>query len=159
MLTDVDLGVTGAKRASWDKTNPRELLLRIMAEQPEATEEQLFKLFYAAALKGHYDETVYRYWFTNNYNALRPREAEPFSRPERAAKAKAASEERASVAVKRVAEALLAGIILPNGKAVRDCTFAYVRMQGDRFAKLGRMGKPDKIVGAVLTDEQIEAAR
>jgi hypothetical protein len=47
--------------------------------------------------------------------------------------------------------------VMLNGKELRHCTFAELTTFGDRYAKLATMGEPDKVVGRVLSQEQIRA--
>jgi nitrogen fixation/metabolism regulation signal transduction histidine kinase len=43
---------------------------------------------------------------------------------------------------------------MPNGKQLRHCTFGEVAAFGERFAKIAKLGKPDQIVGDVITAKQ-----
>ena len=44
---------------------------------------------------------------------------------------------------------------LPNGKKLKDCTFAETRAFGDAVGKLGRMGIPSWPINEVLTRAQM----
>jgi hypothetical protein len=47
---------------------------------------------------------------------------------------------------------------MPNGKKLKDCTFGQVLSFQEDLGRLGHMGKPDEIVGQVLTPKQIKDA-
>jgi hypothetical protein len=46
---------------------------------------------------------------------------------------------------------------MPNGKMLRDCTFAEVGAYGEQFRKLASMGRPQQIIGDVLSEKQVRA--
>jgi hypothetical protein len=54
--------------------------------------------------------------------------------------------------------AIILDFLMPNGKAMRECTFGYVREIGGRFAAIGALRKARQVIGDVLTDEQAQAA-
>jgi hypothetical protein len=45
---------------------------------------------------------------------------------------------------------VLSNFVLPNGKMLRDCTFAECAMEGGWLTALSKMGQPGDKVGAVL---------
>lgn len=52
---------------------------------------------------------------------------------------------------------LVMELILPSGKRVREATFAECKAAGGLFHRLAGKGKPNQIVGKVLTDQQAQA--
>jgi hypothetical protein len=46
---------------------------------------------------------------------------------------------------------------MPNGKQLKDCTFAEVGTFGERYVKLRDMGEPDQKIGEVLSQKQVRA--
>jgi hypothetical protein len=81
---NIDTGVTGAKRQSWKRANPRDVLKRIIDKNPDYDEAQVQTECWEIL---HRDQqqirTVFEYWFTNNYRSL----VNPTTRPKKPAKA------------------------------------------------------------------------
>src|SRR5690242_5836679 len=61
-------GKYGAKRQTWYKKNPRELLHRVMRENPRGSEREVFEAFCSFVEDDHsYWGAMIEYWFANNY--------------------------------------------------------------------------------------------
>ncbi len=68
--------------------------------------------------------------------------------------------EMAEKMARTIRDICIMDLILPNGKAVRDSTFADCARAGGLFVRLAAKapkGKPNAIVGKVLTDKQAQA--
>jgi hypothetical protein len=80
--TYTDTGTTGAKRQSWKRANPRDVLKRIIDDHPEMSLADLQDECWGVL---HHDEqlmqTVFEYWFTNNYRSLIKRAPSPIIEP------------------------------------------------------------------------------
>jgi hypothetical protein len=49
-------------------------------------------------------------------------------------------------------------LMMPNGEAIRDCSFGYMTKLGGAAARIGAMGKPNQIIGKVITEKQASIA-
>lgn len=151
-MTHVDVGTTGAKRQSFDRNNPRDLLVRVIEDNPGAGEAEWLKSFTRAVRDDEdYLDPIIGYWFANNYRSLIPvRRATP---QRRAAQAKA----RAAVVetIKLRIAAISLSFIMPNGKELRDSTGKECAQAGGWLAKIAKRVKPTEKVGSVLTEGQL----
>lgn len=148
---ELNQGIYGAKRQSWERNNARGLLIQIVEDNPDTDDETLFHIF-SAQCAPYFPEIV-RYWFANNLRALRPRA--PISAGptvDRAVAKQAAQAVRA-----RATKLVLLDFKLPNGKMLRDCTFSECAKAGGWLSKLSTKGQPGEIVGAVLTEKEVRA--
>jgi hypothetical protein len=72
--------MTGAFRQSWKRANPRSVLMRVLAENPDWDKAQVQAEVWITMTKGvrgdlGYLRSVFEYWFDNNYDSLvNPRE-------------------------------------------------------------------------------------
>jgi hypothetical protein len=148
---EIEKGVTGAKVQSWEKHNARELLARIVADNPKADDEALFHAFTAES--GPYFMEIQRYWFANNLRALKTRPT-PIAR---SVDRVAAQEHFTAKAKGRAVEMVLLDFVLPNGKMLRDCTFGECAEAGGWLTELSRKGQPGEKVGAVLSEKEVRA--
>lgn len=133
--------------------NPREMLINLIDQHKDSTKEDLFKQF-----RGHLeDEPGYRravdwYFFINMYEyatTSRNRNKDPVQRA-----AHAAGQREAVDNIK--AQVVLLALIMPNGKAMKDCSGAEMARFGNRYQKIAaRVGK-NKTVGAVLSEDQVK---
>jgi hypothetical protein len=141
------LGVTGAKRISWEHDNPRELLLALVQSLPDADE---------ATLAGHMRDRILddsrncllpiiTYFVRNNLQSLRGRH-----RQRSAAELRAATEATKALIVERLLD-----LIAPNGKKLAQCTGADCRKIGGRYGKLADQVPARKTVGATLSEAQL----
>jgi hypothetical protein len=171
-MTTLDTLTYGAKAQSLSEANPRNLLKRIMDANPGADKDTLFGLVFDELLaldSKSYWRAIAAHWFANEYtNLTRTRPSEPVTEPEvhsrrkereeakqRAAEAAGVTVEAIKAKVSRVF--LSGGWLMPNGEALRDCTFGYVASLGERFTALASQGKPNQVIRSVLSDEQLAA--
>lgn len=158
-MTHMDMGVTGAKRQTWRRANPRDLLRRVVEENPKASNDELFKRF-NKLVDGAADdilETIKRYYFDNNVRSL----LAPDSLPARDLAAREVL--RATVAdtvkdkIEEKAKILLLEAIMPNGKPLRECTGRECRSMGGWLSEIGSKLKPSEVVGHKFSEDQVQS--
>lgn len=160
-MTRTHKGVYGAKVQTWKKANPRDVLRRLIEENPGHDEVALEKLCWST-IKDDPDSpdllrTIFSYWFANNWRSLVDERYTPAQRQEMAQE-KAAKRE---VVVAKVAAKMVERIMdmaMPNGKSMSECTFGYVGKLGGGFTRIAKLGKPNQIIGKVLDETKIKKA-
>jgi hypothetical protein len=143
--------------------NPDNLLREIMQENPGASEKTTWPLFREAILKhdgidaaGVYDmnDACLRYYHINARSRLEALMSD--SKPEKP------SEEKAKAKAEKIKRTFVLDTPMPNGKLLRDCTVKYACKLPGAFARLGKllgkMGKPNQLVGEVISNKQADAA-
>lgn len=161
MEATLNPGVTGAKRASWETSNPRAMLIRVMRANPPPRGNK--ELWYAKGLAEVHDDLsylppIYQYWFTNTLVSIEDAEGETSQTRQRSAAAKQEATERTREQVARTSSNLVDQIVLlnliqPNGKRLRDCTGVECGKFGGLFKKLERCG--ERRVGDVHSEEEV----
>jgi len=178
-MTFTDAGVRGATGQSWRGANPRDLLKRVIDDNPGSDRVALFKLF-VEQLKdddGDYMETIIEYWFANNYHSLIAarassaaadvglaesgrRSSSSATAAERAAWV-AGTTERLREKIAEEATIALLDMTMPNGKHLAECTGEECGFLGRRLGnwlrKVARRLKPHETVGDVLTEADLRA--
>lgn len=151
-MTLLDTGIYGAKVQSWRRANPRDLLKRLIDENPKFGKDNLFKTF-RDQLRGEDGEefldSVIEYWFANNYHSLIERPT-PHIRAARKAAARADTEK-----VKEHIQKRLLNMVLPNGETLGNSTFGYCAKLGGGLSRIGAKGKPNQIVGKHLSETEV----
>lgn len=144
MLRDdtVDIGTTGAKVASWEHDNPRNLVLLLRQQYPDADEQVLAQHLRDRVLDddSEYLLPILRYFVRVTLRALEPR---PHTR-------KSTREEVEQT--KRKIESRLLDFIMPNGKTLANSSGAECAHAGGWLAAIAKHVKPDQIVGDVLDE-------
>lgn len=161
-MTYLDTGTLGAKVQSWHGANPRELLKRVIDDNPGADRPALFALFKEALQDDdEYIAAIVEYWFANNYNSIIHT---PLSRPTNAAtyeRTVADIKEQLGKKIKESAAIALLDMVMPNGKTLADCTggecMTLRRNIGGWLLRVARRVKTDETVGSTLTEEQLQA--
>jgi hypothetical protein len=148
---DIEKGITGAKVQSWEKHNARELLARIVKDNPGTDDEGLFHAFSQECAPFFME--ICRYWFANNLRALKARPT-PIAR---SVDRVAAQEHFVAKAKDRAVELVLLDYVLPNGKMLRDSTFGECAEVGGWLTKLAHKGQPNDKVGAVMSEKEVRA--
>ena len=174
----MEIGKTGASKQSWRSPGPRALLKKLMDEAKDPHDGKvLFKDFLAAALPtvvrdafdNEEDErrlvNIIEYWFTNNHNSMIQLYPKPGDEKRQAAtqKERTVKQEKIRTAVrekiKEQAELMLLDWVMPNGKAIGDCTGSEVREFGRKvspwLAKVAERVKPAQIVRDVLSEADV----
>ncbi|GEM_PF-5131432 len=161
-MTSLDTGVYGAKVQSWRRSNPRDLLKRLIEENPGADKATIHKTF-RDEVRGEdgeeYLDSVIEYWFSNNYHSL----VDPAPRRERPAAQKtdrvAEIREKVKTRIRQEAQIILLDMVLPNGKPLRECTGTECSQLGTKvgawLTKIAGKVKPSEVVGDVLDEAQV----
>lgn len=153
-MTNIDTGTYGAKRQSYRKASPRDLLKRVMEENARANEQKLQKIFADSVRQDEdYIDAIIEYWFANNYRSLvhKPPQATQAVKAERAARVEVVKKTIKAAATRMV----LLEMILPNGKPLKDCTGKDCAKAGGWLAAIAGKVKPAQKVGLVLSEEDI----
>lgn len=143
------------------ETNPRDLVLTLITNNPTSTRAELFPKFREILSKGPdgYQRAVDYYFFANMFGQIT--DARPMGHPRGpvpSPQSTAQALEVEQILVDRVkAQFVLLDLTMTNGKLLRDCTFQEVATFSNRFAKLATKGKKAELVGVVLTEDQVKA--
>lgn len=174
--TQVNPGTYGAKRQSFNKANPRDILIKIVNENPNISEDEaLQELWNQIHNKPTILRTVVEYWFANNWRSIditHSRNIVP-----RTASAPRANVQRTDTdiklptnkqitsfvqqKIKLKATAILMQMILPNGKSLGETTGAELKeiapAIGNWLCALTIKVPEDKKVSEVLTEEELKS--
>ncbi len=161
----LDKGTYGAKVQSWKGANPRDLLRRIIDDNPAMDKPELLATLRHELLADDqidYLDTVIEYWFSNNYHSLVGAMAAqnrlyPMLIASRMAKQAKAEVIKGKLRdhIQEVAETILLDMVLPNGKALRDCTGKQCAKAGGWLARVAEKVKPNQKVGVALSESQV----
>jgi hypothetical protein len=164
---NIGSGITGAKRASWEHNNPRDLVARLAQRYPRASEWELAEHLKECVLGDDSDYLlpILRMTVRNIMRALEDEKSKP-RKPRKslaqlaaANKARAERIERAKTKwtdrIHEEAEKLLLDHEAPYGKPLRDCSGKECTRFGGWYQRLGAKVGPRKLVGDVLTEEQV----
>ena len=156
-MSALNEGVYGAKVQSWRESNPRDMLWRIMKELP--TKKEAFKQFMSEIKdpdNEDYLDVALEYWFTLNYRSLSnesvPAVEKVVHKQQKQREVEEVKEEVQAVIRKQAM--ILLDFVMPNDKALRDCTGTEVAKFGGKFVEIGQKAGKRK-VGAVLTDDDL----
>jgi hypothetical protein len=145
--TSVHPGKTGAKRQSWRQDNPRSMLLKIIAENPHETqqdEDAILELLWEEVKKNQDTlKTICLYWGTNNYRSIVYAERPSMSRAD------------VDFAKQTIVKRLMV-LVMPNGKALKDCNKQDCLKAGGWLTAVGKKLKPGQTVGQVFTEEDLK---
>jgi len=160
-MTQLAIIADGARRPH--KENPLGLYIAVIKERMGASETTHKAAFKRLVLSEGYEDFIERIideWQSIKYStALRA--AEPIGIDEiRTAVARRRKDREAEVvmakkAVKIIGSRLL-DFVMPNGKKLRDCTFAYCGQIGGAISKVATHGKPNELVGKILSADQVQ---
>jgi hypothetical protein len=145
----INPGIRGQTRSTWrDETHLRGLLLRLITRHPDATRDELEAMYLAKAraVPVLVDEASCRAFDNDLARIQQP----PRARPQRPAPADIAA------ATRRLTLALL-DLIMPNGKALRDCTGRECRQAGGWLTRVADRVGDHGVVGATLDEQEIAA--
>lgn len=122
--------------------------MSLLDQNPNAGREELFSQFQTALkLRPSLQRPVDWYFFAGMLGDLKN---SPKRRPDPLDVEKEKSE-----LSRRLHNRVLMDVLLPNGKKLRDSTFRACAEAGGWFGKIAAMGKPDQIVGAILTEQEL----
>jgi radical SAM superfamily enzyme with C-terminal helix-hairpin-helix motif len=126
---------------------PFAVIQELITKSPKADKKTLFEQFREVLAQDEtYQRAVDWYYFGNMYDYLTTNRNKHRSRNKSAQRA----------IVDKLKQRLL-DLILPNGKALRDATFAECATAGGWFTKVSKLGKPQQIVGKIVSEEQLKA--
>jgi len=168
-MTFIDTGVRGATGQSWRGANPRDLLRRVIDDNPGSDRVSLFRLFVDKLKEeddGDHMETIIEYWFANNYHSLiAARSGAAANQSGRAAATAerdrwvAGTTEKLRERIAEEASIVLLDMLMPNGKHLAECTgeecAALASQLGNWLRKVARRVKPEETVGATLTEADL----
>jgi hypothetical protein len=165
-MTILNPGLTGAKRQSWEKYNPRDVLRDIIRSHPKASEAEVReRVWEIVRNEREYLPTIFDYWFTNNYRQFFVEEIAEHSvaiREKHRTVTKRGSNQptrREIDAVKAELAPILMDQILSNGKALRDATFGECAAESGWLRDVAKQGRPTAIVGKKLTEKELWSLR
>lgn len=155
-MLQIRTGAAAIRRAS--KANPLEVLVGIREDDPTASNTVQFKAWWKK-IQADVDllDAVGFYAFTNMASTL-DRSTVTVRKSKARAKATRRAEKRlVESLVQRVAKVAFLELTMPNGKKLRQCTFADCGAFGGFYKRLALKGKPSEIVGKKMTDEDIRS--
>lgn len=154
----------GATMQSWKAANPRELLERVVKENPTADKETLLadvqRELRKPEHKAHID-VIIEYWFFNSIKALDARDATKARVANQSAALKVQQAEADRLVekfqqhVKREARAILMDFVLPTGVKLRDATGGECASAGGWLSAIADVIGVDQKVGDALTEDQL----
>lgn len=174
-MAQLNIGVSGAKRATFNAHSPRELLVRVMDKCHEKAHDDTIKAKFIEALEDNpkCQQIIIEWWLDNQLRVLRQERMRAMPARSKASVATApltpVERERHKTEVTRqmvdkikanIAKIALRDMVLPNGKKLKDCTFGELRqlnpVLGDFLARVAAKGKKDEIVGRVLSEVDLQ---
>lgn len=159
----LDAGIYGAKVQSWKKANPRDLLKRIVEDNPDLDKSALLSALRDEVLSVNgpeYLDSIIEYWFSNNYHSLAIAGRQTSSVSMRTVRARTEATaarimENVQTRIREEAEMILLDMMLPSGKALRDATGRDCTEAGGWFLRIAEEVKPNQKVGAVLSEDHV----
>lgn len=155
-------GLTGAKRQSWEKYNPRDVLRDTMRNKPGATEAEIRDTVWEIIKnEKRYLPVIFDYWFANNYRRFFVEEVEQYSTAIMEIKQNRKSTgtnnpSRDEIdAVKQKVRPVLMDLMLSNNKQLKTATFGECAQEGGWFREIAKQGRPMEIVGKKLTENDL----
>jgi hypothetical protein len=151
IISNINLGVTGAKRTSFAAANPKALAADICGRHPRWSNNDLVDALCDAIMEagGSTLETTVKHACANFiHSALRDRD-----RTQKRPRANMANAVRNGTAA--VKALVLLDLVMPNKKRLRSCTFSECAKFGSWLTKLSHYGGPKQIVGKTLTETQV----
>jgi hypothetical protein len=139
--------------------NPQQILAELTERDPTASVDRLFKKWKSAIIDDvDLLDAALRHAFTNmltNIDRGRRGRTSVATRVQQKIEREQAIKQM-QVKIERV---VLLNIKLPNGKLLRDCSFAECKKAGGWFLKVAKMGRPTQIVGLTLSEEKLQAIK
>ncbi|XUM19751.1 hypothetical protein ACRAVF_18980 [Bradyrhizobium oligotrophicum S58] len=80
-------------------------------------------------------------------------------RQEAAAETRQLAQETVSRIVNTIKKIVMLDLIMPNGKKLRECTFAEVARFGGMFTDIGKEGKPTQVIDKHLSEADLQSIR
>jgi hypothetical protein len=162
-MTFSEPGTQGAKRATWRANDPRPILEKILIENPKAEQTEWWALFWQEIVEDQdYLMGVARYYFDNALvahfrNHQRPRLYNPVGKDVARKEALSSVKKMLTERIQHEAAVVLLDLVMPNGKALRDCTGKDCRKIGGWCLLLAKRVPMTKTVAETLNEEQVQA--
>jgi len=152
-------GITGAKTVSWEHYNPRDLVLRLIREYPNADDKTLARHMRDAVLGDEPEYLLPCLLYVVRLTRRAVEEQRPKkTREERTAQKRqhaAQIRSRVTERVREQAEKMLLDLEMPNGKRLRDCTGNDCARFGGWYKRLADKVGPRKLIGDVLSEQDV----
>lgn len=157
----------GSAITSKQPAGPRDIVVRLIEANPSATEDELFPKFERALQAAGADcqMVVNRYYWAGVFPSLkRAALMRSVAQPERNAARqrvqsnvqRAAERRQETQIVKaKIVSALMDLTLPPRGKRLADATFGECAAAGGWYAQVAKCGKPNEIVGQVLSETDL----
>jgi hypothetical protein len=143
----IDTGVTGAKRQSWRRANPRYVLKRLLDDNPELSEEEIEDKCWTII---HRDQdqmrTVFEHWFGNTWRSLIRPEQDIAATREQAAAVTGNLATAIGEKIDQKIKVVLLDMILPTGKLLRHSTREELLGMGGWAQRLAERLQPQQTV-------------
>lgn len=154
----MELHANGASfLAQTRESNPLDFVKKAISTLPNGDRKERFKKF-EEMLDGEeeYERAVRWYFFVNMHDYLTTKRSTSVRDNDR--------RQARNEVIRQMAETIkekiqLLNLVLPNGKLLRDATFADCSKAQGWFGKVAKMGKLNQIVGRVLTEEKLRAIK
>lgn len=160
MTVQAELNPTYGLAYTMRESEPKNLMTRIMDENPNARPHAIYKLFADEAKDDPaVNEACLLAMAVNLYSSIaRYRETPAQRRIRENTQRTEARQRREQVkeVVERVRHAFILDTILPDGKTARQSTGKSLTKYGGALATIGALVKPQQIVGKHVTDEQAQ---
>jgi hypothetical protein len=165
----IDTGVTGEKRQSWSRANPRAVLERIVRENPNATETEIADLCWeeftvgvtfdgnhALRSREFLETIVTEYWVHNNYARLVVPDDEVKQRRAAARQSVRRVVTAINDAIEERVKIALLDMILPTGKPVRSSSREELIDLGGWVSRVAERLQPNQTIEeAGITEAQL----
>ena len=151
---DVAPGTYGAKRQSFAKANPRDLLLEVLRKNPSELEE-VVKERVRSLMTPEHMEAVFDYWFANNYRSSLGMPSQRIKRSRAARDVVQRLATKIKTRHTKVLHQILMTQPLSTGRSIGDSTFEDCRREGGWLLAVARKGKPHQIVRDVLSEADL----
>jgi hypothetical protein len=145
-------------------TSPKEVMFRLRQDNPTSSKSDLIKIFKDEARNDpELDDVCVEIAAINAYEAwerLQPSNPCPSKQketPQQKTTRQQNIKQRAAEIAEKITKACILDFIMPNDKALRDCTFREVGKFNNGFAKIAKAGKPNQKIGDVLSPEKANA--
>lgn len=162
-MTDTSAGYGSPFVQGARSTSPKEVMFRLRAQHPNASKEEIFRLFKAEAnadeRANELVDVCIEIAMINGYLAwekIAERQAAAIPATMQQQQRSEARQERAAEVAARIRTAWLDYSML-NGKALGDCTFKEVGQCERKFHKVAKAGPPNKLVREVLSEAKLRA--
>lgn len=146
-MTNMEFGIYGAKRQTWQGRSARSMLQRMLARNPNISTADLAEAMLPKLESEKIAIEILEYWIANTRRALLRSEPVMPTPEERETKV-AEIQTRVAAAVIKTKSVWLASVMAS--------TFGDLAKAGPKFIKLSKMGKPNQKVSDVLSESAVQ---